>query len=82
MRVYILKCDNGDHNTVESVFASYSAMLTWMRERDLSTQVESCSDEDSGYFKTEPYDLYSYEYESYNVIGMHSVKTEQIEFKE
>lgn len=80
MKVYILRSDDG--REVESVFASYSAMITWMRERGLSTQVESCSDDDSGYFTTEPCDLYSYEYESYNVIGMHSVKTDQIELKD
>ena len=82
MKVYVLKVTCEDIQTVESVFASYSAMITWMRERGLSTQVESYSDGYSGYFKTEPYDLHSYEYESYNVIGMHSVKTDQIEFKE
>ena len=82
MRVYILKAkrlSTGETN-IEGVFASYSAMKTWMKNRGHTIEVDDgCSL--CGEFSVNS-KFIKFLWDAHDLIGFHSVKTEQIGFKE
>ena len=87
MRVYILKADDTEHQYVEGVFASFSAMLTWLKVTyNYISETGHRSDAESGWFidksKLDGLGRIDYKlfYTTYDVIGEHSVTTDKIEF--
>lgn len=86
MRVYILKASKSDGiEHTESAFSSYSAMLTWLKEKyNFESEITEYSSELHGLFKDKLLwfcNSYSLRYEAFDVIGEHSVTTDKIEFK-
>jgi hypothetical protein len=85
MKVYILyTTDVCGFDSVEGVFASYSAMTTWLKEK-YNYSSDLCKQDDTeGCFSALLYvkgDVYDVGYYVFDVIGEHSHKTNTIEFK-
>lgn len=85
MKVYILYTTSEDqHDCVEGVFSSYSAMVTWLKEKYNYTSELYYQNEDCGNFLETLYtdcSKYDIGYYVFDVIGEHSHKTNTIEFK-
>ena len=88
MRVYILiSQDRGYNEDVVSVFTSYSAMVTWLKEKyDYESELYSSATENYGRFKNEIclFEGVDYEYsiyfEAHDVIGEHCPRTDKLKF--
>ena len=85
MKVYILYSSRTDRDVfVEGVFSSYSALVTWLdvkvckvHELGKHNQLE---DQSAGWFDIPSKEGIYYSYESFDVIGEHSHKTNTIYF--
>ena len=86
MRVYILiSQDRGYNQDVLSVFTSYSAMVTWLKEKyNYESELYSSATENYGRFKKEIYlhgdSDYSIHFEAHDVIGEHCPRTDKLKF--
>lgn len=85
MKVYVLYTTNTDGcDCTEGVFASYSAMLTWLKEKYDYTSKLYHQEKTGGNFIETLHDgsnKYDVGYYVFDVIGEHSHKTNTIEFK-
>lgn len=80
MKVYLLKEHTIGHPTDVGMFATYSALVTYLK-KNIGEVTGQIGNMDGGVLRLEG-TRKLYTYTSYNVIGMHSVKTDQIEFKD
>ena len=85
MKVYILYSSRTDRDIfVEGVFSSYSALVTWLDVKVCNVQElgthSQLEDQSAGWFDTPSKWGVYYSYESFDVIGEHSNKTNTIVF--
>lgn len=84
MNVYVLYTTDMDgYDCTEGVFASYSAMLTWLKEKYDYTSKLYHQEKTGGNFIEDLYDgfnKYDVHYSVLDVIGEHSHKTNTIKF--
>lgn len=86
MNVYILTAHRCDNYLTLGVFSSYSAMITWLKQKyGCKADTTGFSTLDSGSFvetiTTHDVGGWQLTYDSHRFIGEHSVKTNKIEFK-
>ena len=85
MKVYILYSSRADRDVfVEGVFSSYSALVTWVDVKvcslhELGKHIQ-LKDASAGWFDKPSRDGVYYSYESFDLIGEHSHKTNTINF--
>lgn len=87
MKVYILKGEDVGGEYLEGVFASFSAMLIWLKETyDFESDFMFYKDyPDGGYFVDKPNSElpnYSLHFEAHELIGVHDVRTDKVVFKD
>lgn len=84
MKVYVLRLSDSDgYATTEGVFSSYSAMVTWLKEKYDYTSDLYYQNEDCGNFLEmlhDGFDEYDVGYNVFDVIGEHSHKTNTVKF--
>lgn len=85
MKVYVLYTTSADqYDCVEGVFSSYSAMVTWLKEKYDYTSDLYYQNEDYGNFLEmlrDGFCVYDVEYKVFDVIGEHSHKTNTVKFE-
>lgn len=79
MRVYVLQLKDKDVE-LQGVFASFSAMTTWLKDEYNYSSEVFFENKDVGVFEND-LDGCVVGYLKYDVIGEHSVTTDKIEFK-
>lgn len=85
MKVYTLYSSRtGTDASVEGVFSSYSALVTWLEVRVCKVQElgthSQLEDQSAGWFGTPSKEGIYYSYEAFDEIGEHSHKTNTIQF--
>ena len=86
MKVYVLSFVGEVVDTVEGVFVSYSAMVTWLKEKhNYESHHRELTPTIGGFIKplTDEHERrWFVVFEAHEVIGEHSHKTNMIQFKE